>query len=1367
MRKKLCCILMLTILLLNSSIMLIISEAVEAIQSITEEKIKALAEINLIKYENYDTTTENSKSGSKGLLVQFNLKTGIEYAEDEEYNPIQKTETNIALPWIGKYKPTRVEVIIKSTQATNGGKDAKYEYHSSTGILSIVAENDEYSEKIEGAKDEYEIICIYGSECYTENEERNIRVKVGTYETLKNEEKKEISTEKEEKYTCKDTVGGIITTENETEDVYDGYIKANAQNSENKYETTYKEKLKIMVSNKEITEKIEIKETSETALYTETSINKEQIKDILGEKGRIEILDEASNVVKVINKDSEANEDGKIKLTYENRTQNLTMHLNNVEKEGIIEVENTRVIEPTAQINDNTISTQIKIKGINTITTETENEEIVKYEREEENNIQIKPAVSNMEFSLDNNVFANIKPNSTNIRITLRTDSPEYSLFKNPRISIELPEEVEKVDLKTPEIMYDNKVFNILSSDVATNENGNKIINIQLQGEQTSYNQESLIKGVNIVVPIKISLIKKLENKTQNIKFTYSNDMTSTIESKETEITLLNKIVNNYAILSQENVNDEKTTDISVTKEISDGNKKEIYEGQVQKITLTIQNNTNKEIANINIQDEIPNEFIYMDTINNEGYHNGFIDGNLNTYEKKIEKLQANKTLTFEYYVRVKISDELQGKTVTTKAKATIDGNSEIFESNLTENIIKASKVQIDMVSATDRKEYYLAGNKIDYIIKVKNITNETLTRLNIVSTIPEESSFYEALYLKYDEEQKCHIRIYSDEYINNNYDENNKTVTWTIDTLKPGEEAGVLITETLNEMENSADIRKVKTTASVKIGETEEYFSNTEEINQINKGTCDVKLTTDLEDKYVYEGDQFAYIASITNTGNMSIYDAIMTEELPKGLKGIRVEYSKNGGNQILYFDSKANISFSLQPGETFTAKIFVEADDLADGVEKLEVTNLVKVSGYSVKEMNSNEITTIILKKKTTDPTDPDNPDPDNPDPDNPDPDNPDPDNPDPDNPDPDNPDPDNPNPDTPDEPEDPSLKEYNISGLVWIDENKNGSRDNNESFISGIKVNLYDENGKVVTDSNGNRITVTTDNNGKYSFSKLEKRNYIIAFLYNNKEYKVTEYQKDGVEDNRNSDAMEMKINENGEEITVGLTDIIKITNSDISNIDMGLIKNGIFDLKLEKTISKVIVQDNKKTKTYEYNTKKNKIAKVEIDRKTANNTNIVIEYEISVTNEGEIAGYAQEIIDYMPKELDFNSELNNDWYLINGNLVTTSLSNSIIKPGETATLKLILTKKLTEKDFTTITNTAEISKDYNESLINDNDSTPGNKVEGEDDISTVKIIVGIKTGKAVTYTVFTICLISIIGVGIYLIKSKILRKEENDG
>ena len=105
MKKKICCILMIIVLLLNSSAMLIISEAVDTIQTneqeSSEDKTKPLIEMNLTKYENFDTTdttAEDTDTGSKGVLVQFNLKTGIHFAEGEEYKTIKKTSTNVDLP---------------------------------------------------------------------------------------------------------------------------------------------------------------------------------------------------------------------------------------------------------------------------------------------------------------------------------------------------------------------------------------------------------------------------------------------------------------------------------------------------------------------------------------------------------------------------------------------------------------------------------------------------------------------------------------------------------------------------------------------------------------------------------------------------------------------------------------------------------------------------------------------------------------------------------------------------------------------------------------------------------------------------------------------------------------------------------------------------------------------------------------------------------------------------------------------------------------------------------------------------------------------------------------------------------------------
>ena len=74
MKKKLCCILMLIVLLLNSSLMLVVSEAVEAVQTAVEkakeeDKRQAINELNLTKYENFDTTAVNGQESKSGSTI--------------------------------------------------------------------------------------------------------------------------------------------------------------------------------------------------------------------------------------------------------------------------------------------------------------------------------------------------------------------------------------------------------------------------------------------------------------------------------------------------------------------------------------------------------------------------------------------------------------------------------------------------------------------------------------------------------------------------------------------------------------------------------------------------------------------------------------------------------------------------------------------------------------------------------------------------------------------------------------------------------------------------------------------------------------------------------------------------------------------------------------------------------------------------------------------------------------------------------------------------------------------------------------------------------------------------------------------------
>ena len=136
----------------------------------------------------------------------------------------------------------------------------------------------------------------------------------------------------------------------------------------------------------------------------------------------------------------------------------------------------------------------------------------------------------------------------------------------------------------------------------------------------------------------------------------------------------------------------------------------------------------------------------------------------------------------------------------------------------------------------------------------------------------------------------------------------------------------------------------------------------------------------------------------------------------------------------------------------------------------------------------------------------------------------------------------------------------------------------------------------------------------------------------------------------------------------------------------------------------------------------------------------------------------------IVDYIPEELKFNSELNTDWYLgTDGNAYNMSLANVELKPGETKEVVIILSKKMTENNTGLVNNDAEIFDAYNIEGIKNINAVPGNQNKSENDMSTAGMVVSVKTGETVAgYTALIVAVLSIFLFGIYMIKTKILDK-----
>ena len=198
-----------------------------------------------------------------------------------------------------------------------------------------------------------------------------------------------------------------------------------------------------------------------------------------------------------------------------------------------------------------------------------------------------------------------------------------------------------------------------------------------------------------------------------------------------------------------------------------------------------------------------------------------------------------------------------------------------------------------------------------------------------------------------------------------------------------------------------------------------------------------------------------------------------------------------------------------------------------------------------------------------------------------------------------------------------------------------------------------------------------------------------------------------------------------------------------------------------MKLEKMVTRVVVQNSKTTRAVEYQDAT--LAKVDLDSKQLSNTSVVVEYKIKVTNDGEVAGYIKKIQDYVSSDFKFSSELNKDWYQSGSDLYNNSLANVKLEPGQSKEITLILTKQMTENNTGLINNTAEIAESYNEQGLKDNDSTEGNRVKGEDDMGSADLILSIKTGQVVETILVILSTIIIIGAGAYIITRKVLNKK----
>lgn len=1372
----------------------------------------------------------------------------------ENKAPVKSSVIEIANPEIG-VNPEEVKVAGYTTKATNGktsldfadGENSSWEYKAEEGKTYINVLNNASKENVvawaKSAEDKFVVTYIYDEAAVVAPFVSNVKNIVDVYGRTKEAVEKTAELKLEELA----DIGDIAKVEsNVTKNIYKGKMYIGEDTSFETISSVYVPYSKIAntITVQDLGDKVlagegEVAEGIAT-YYKTTKINKAEALKILGTDGTIKVYnaDDKTAPIKEIVLSEETEEDY-YTISYEENVNKIVIEMSAAKEEGTMGIVNEKAIKVS---NEDIAKTLTELKTNTNLSVADANGTAIVNSSIESVSKLLEPSTA-FNMSLDKKSLSALAENDVRITAELKAKDESNKLYKNPVINIELPGEVKEASIVNITPVVGSDELTVKSHNVITNEAGNKVLVVELQGEQTKYSANA----ANIVIDVKMKTDAFMANKDVEIKSTCINDgetiskveaikITSkaglvtkstikvgenvvekinenniNVDAKENEeVEVTTRMMNNYGdkltqntvignvpeggalksevttnmkdavvyyseetnpsvdseswkteIASLDNVKSFKivtaddikqgelvTTNykyelkaagagestIKVSGIVAEEEKEEtlkfvtnaekaqeqkivqavgaeqningidiklepktmtdtIHEGQIITYDLKVTNKSNENLENVTLDYNVPEGAVLTKLTDAQATEMTYTD-----YEKEtsviwdIDSIAPNETVFTTVTIKVK-----EGATQIIN-KVTLKNTDKSEIAKLTTEPVQVIKgdLTVRLARRANMVIQMYEGSEIEYIVMAQNNTDAEMDNVTLKAKVPNQTIW------KKDSE-------YNKDWT---YNEETQEITYTIDNLPAGERIEKRFIVVVDKLGNNISKTTIDNSAVVIYNENE-YETNVYTSSVLNP-VWKIEMES-TNPKTLNIGDEVKYTIKVTNETEyeygISVLDKIPDEILVESIK---------------YFDSISESAKDFTPtndidlfgivsgGKTLTIEIKGTVLDLDDDVTSKQITNIAKIALGDEEYLESNAITNTIVndevKKDPSDPTNPDN----------------------------------------------PEEKDSNsISGLAWIDENKDGIRDNNEEPLEAVEVLLLDKDGKEVAKT-------TTSLTGTYKFDKVAEGEYTVVFAYDASKYAVTKYQVTGGAESTNSDAISKQIEINGEIKTVGATDIIKIDGKTANkDVDIGLIENAKFDLSLNKYITKVVLTNSSGTTTYEY--EETNLAKVEISARKIAGTTMVVEYELQITNEGDVDSYVGDVIDYLPDGLVFTSETNKDWYMDgNGVLHNKTIAEQAIKAGETKSVTLVLTKSLKSDSTGTIQNIGEIGASSNKEGIAEYDSVAGNKKAGEDDMSTASLIVSIATGSPMMYIGIVIGSMVVLGLGIYIINKKILKE-----
>lgn len=1483
------------------------------IQWICENEITI--ESDILRYAQYEFPQEKGRIVTQKITINQNRPEGLAFKNIEINVEQIKIDEKLADEIIVKQENKSIpfEIIdnekIKITD-TNSEENGliKDEQNSKQYDITYVFKNTNIKEKLEINTKIETVADIYSSATSKKAEleyNRTIEGKVGNIVELTNEK---------------------------IENISKGKMYANYNQTQQIYKTTYNSNLKLNIGYKQNIKRIKIQnigtyfENSNGDKYSiqnnfslSMKVNKTDFENIFGTEGFIKLFDIENNQIGEINKNSQLDENGYYNIILENKTNNITMSTSEVVSEGSIEIIYTNEIEANLPF------TKEEMKNFKVLEDEYKLELL--FENDEKismsnvfikNELQETKTEATLNFST--NKFSSISQNeNVEIKVELKNNQENSDLYKNPLFEIEFPEEISQINIKDSNILFDEELQ--IESIEQTKRNGKIVLLIKLKGTQSKFLLEEYINGTTIILNADISVDVRTSSKTENVIMKYYNENAISYNEKDygkcvsniefispigmivgTEISNYN--INNESIMSVlqgekvgkleifteaknaetnilvvnntgnscseltvlgrlpfkgnknivtgkelgttidtkltspiiidsrfENIeiyysdNGDANTNLSVeqnhwTKDINElesvksymvkinetisqsdvinikynfeipanlehntylyqdvvafynNNRniakvnemsqadlmglttgkgpqmeitqtasiprgEEVSEGQKIRYLIEVKNTGIDSIYNLEIKDLLPDNAIYTVYTRN-GLSVGYDEKNPNAEmllwqfeELKVDEsikiqfdVEVNKLPSIEeYYSQYNNLVEDNGKyylkendtlieiteipTIYMTNKVSVnakDLEKEIFAEDY-ENIVISPEILVTEVSSNAEEVLMKEDEDLTYSIRIKNNKQEDITNINLSKIIPDGLEFKEIYTIKYnpdyEEWEKQTIGTYNSR---------TKEANINVGKISPNDDVQIKIEVKTSKLAEEEYNKDVETITKITGDNIKDYTGNTMK-NTIAKPKLETEYICSNNNKYINNGDIVEYSIKVTNVSNISANNVEINDVLPEGLELIKADYSIGEFNVTTSMNKNREIQVTgnLLPNETMTLNIKAKAVSKSQNVS---IQNSPTINSQELGSKQTEPVTHILEPIQEVEGHIESN----------------------------------------------KEERKYSISGKVWYDQNRNGTRDVGENAISEMELMLINADTGLLVQK------LASDTDGNYHIDNLLKGNYLVISKYDNEKYQVAEYKKIGVSEDTNSDVIAVDVEEDGVKYKGAISDTIRIDNADSPNIDIGLSDKIIFDLKLESGISNITIQNNKEIKQYDY--ENTKLAKVDINPDLLSSSTAYVEYKIKITNEGNVPGIANNIIDYKPQDMLFNSELNPNWYIgQDGNLYSNELAAQIINPGETKEIKLILIKQMTDSNTGINLNTVEIYETYNEFGLEDIDSKENNKSDTEDDYSQTTALISISLGGFAVYNVSLLIIVLVaILAGIWYIKgNKILIKK----